>query len=61
MKTLSERIKAQRTSLKLTQSDVAKKIGIARVSYTQWELGETNPKGELLKVCPFLCLKSNRL
>ena len=37
MKTLSERIKAQRTSLKLTQSDVAKKIGIARVSYTQWE------------------------
>jgi len=55
MKTLSERIKAQRTSLKLTQSDVAKKIGIARVSYTQWELGETNPKGEnLLKLAQTL-------
>lgn len=55
MNTLSERIKAQRKNLKLTQGDIAKRIGIARVSYTQWELGETNPKGEnLLKLAQVL-------
>jgi SOS-response transcriptional repressor LexA len=55
MNTLSERIKSQRKNLKLTQGDIAKKIGIARVSYTQWELGETNPKGEnLLKLASVL-------
>ena len=55
MNTLSERIKSQRKNLKLTQGDIAKKIGIARVSYTQWELGETNPKGEnLLKLAAAL-------
>lgn len=51
MNTLSERIRAQRKILGMTQSDVSKKIGIARVSYTQWELGETYPKGDnLLKL-----------
>lgn len=51
MNTLSERIKARRKELKLTQADVAKAVGIARVSYTQYELGETNPNGEnLLKL-----------
>lgn len=55
MNTLSERIKSQRKNLKLTQGDIAKKIGISRVSYTQWELGETNPKGEnLLKLAAVL-------
>ena len=55
MNTLSERIKSQRKNLKLTQGDIAKKIGISRVSYTQWELGETNPKGEnLLKLAAAL-------
>lgn len=55
MNTFSDRILAQRKKLNLTQSDVAKKIGIARVSYTQWELGETNPKGEnLLKLATVL-------
>jgi SOS-response transcriptional repressor LexA len=55
MNTLSERIKARRKDLKMTQGDVAKRIGISRVSYTQWELGETNPNGEnLLKVAQVL-------
>lgn len=55
MNTLSERIRSRRKDLKMTQGDVAKKIGISRVSYTQWELGETNPNGEnLLKVSQVL-------
>lgn len=55
MNTLSERIRSRRKDLKMTQGDVAKKIGISRVSYTQWELGETNPNGEnLLKVAQVL-------
>lgn len=51
MTTIHERIKAQRKLANLTQVELAKIVGVARVSLTQWENGDTNPKGEnLLKL-----------
>lgn len=40
---LNERLKKARTAVGLTQKAVADHFGIARVSVTQWELGETRP------------------
>ena len=37
------RLKELRASQKLTQKDVAEKVGIARVSYTNYELGKREP------------------
>lgn len=51
MTTIHERIKAQRKRVGMTQVDLAKIVGVARVSLTQWENGDTSPKGEnLLKL-----------
>lgn len=51
MTTIHERIKAQRKQAGMTQVDLAKIVGVARVSLTQWESGDTSPKGEnLLKL-----------
>lgn len=56
------RIRQRRKELKLTQSDIAKYVGVSRVSVTNWESdgpSHTNPKGqnlvklsEKLKVTP---------
>ncbi len=45
---MNERIKTRRKSLKLTQATVAASVNVSRVSVTQWELGDTSPKGENL-------------
>ena len=45
MTTIHERIRAQRKRAGMTQAELAKIVGVARVSLTQWELGETSPKG----------------
>lgn len=51
MTTIHERIRAQRKNAALTQVELAKMVGVARVSLTQWESGDTSPKGEnLMKV-----------
>lgn len=41
-------IRAARKAAKLTQDQVAKHLGISRVSVTQWELGQTKPDPERL-------------
>lgn len=43
---LSDRIKHRRTVLFLTQEELAKKVGVSRVSVSQWERGDTSPKGD---------------
>ena len=45
---INERIKTRRKELKLTQAAVANYVKVSRVSVTQWELGDTSPKGENL-------------
>jgi SOS-response transcriptional repressor LexA len=45
------RINDRRKELKLTQSQVAKIVGVTKASISQWEKGDTFPKGEnLLKL-----------
>lgn len=48
MKTIGERIKQRRKSLKLTQAQVAKGVGVSHVALSQWERDETSPSGENL-------------
>lgn len=45
---MSFRILQRRSALQMTQSKLAKKIGVSRVSVSQWERGDTSPKGENL-------------
>lgn len=46
--TMSDRIRSRRAALGVTQEDLAKKVGVSRVSISQWERGDTSPKGENL-------------
>lgn len=48
MMELKDRIRAARNARGLTQKQVAEHFGIARVSVTQWELGETSPERDRL-------------
>ncbi len=40
-----DRIKQRRKELKLTQSDVGKAVGVSKATVSQWESGDTSPKG----------------
>lgn len=44
MATFSERLKQLRTEKKLTQEDIAKKVNVNRVTYTNWENGKRAPE-----------------
>lgn len=44
----SQRIQTRRKELKLTQAEIAKSVGVSRVSVSQWETGDSFPKGENL-------------
>ena len=46
---MNERIRARRTELKLTQSVLAKLVGVNRVTVTGWESGDYKPGGENLQ------------
>ncbi|WP_335918324.1 helix-turn-helix transcriptional regulator [Shewanella algae] len=48
MKTLGERLKAYRKSSKLTQTELAKRVGVSGATISQWESGDTSPKGKNL-------------
>ncbi|MPY24332.1 S24 family peptidase [Shewanella sp. YLB-07] len=48
MKTLAERSKERRKIIKLTQIQLSKKVGVSGVTISQWESGDTSPKGENL-------------
>ncbi|HDW2611623.1 TPA: helix-turn-helix domain-containing protein [Escherichia coli] len=56
--TISERIRNRRIDIGLTQQQVAKAIGISRVSVTKWENGSTKPDGENLHLLSKLFSKS---
>ncbi|MGP7732869.1 LexA family protein [Oceanimonas smirnovii] len=43
---MSTRILQRRNALHMTQEKLAKLIGVSRVSISQWERGDTSPKGE---------------
>ncbi|MFM2482767.1 S24 family peptidase [Celerinatantimonas sp. YJH-8] len=49
---IGDRIRRVRKELKLTQKDIAKSIGVSAASVTQWERGDTTPKGaNLIALC----------
>tara|TARA_R110001583_G_scaffold191462_1_gene356624 strand:+ start:652 stop:1347 length:696 start_codon:yes stop_codon:yes gene_type:complete len=48
MNTLGERSKERRKIIKLTQIQLSKKVGVSGVTISQWESGDTSPKGENL-------------
>ncbi len=56
--TISERIRNRRKDVGLTQQQVAKAIGISRVSVTKWENGSSKPDGENLYLLSKLLSKS---
>ncbi|MCW7252341.1 helix-turn-helix domain-containing protein [Escherichia coli] len=56
--TISERIRKRRRDIGLTQQQVAKAIGVTRVSVTKWENGSTKPDGENLHLLSKLFSKS---
>ncbi len=47
------RLKSLREQRKLTQSEVAKIIGVKRSTYTRWEVGTSDPKNYLDKLADF--------
>ena len=42
----AERLKAERKKAKMTQEQVAEKLGVTRVAYTLYETGKTQPSLE---------------
>ena len=48
MATFPERLKELRTAKKLTQQEIANKLDISRVAYTNWENGNREPNYERL-------------
>ncbi|HFU0230391.1 helix-turn-helix domain-containing protein [Vibrio alginolyticus] len=45
MSTLSDRIRLNRKRLEITQRKLAERVGVSHVTISQWEKGETSPKG----------------
>lgn len=41
-------IKSLRIKRKMTQAELAEKIGVDQTAVSQWETGQTNPKAALL-------------
>ena len=55
-------IKSRRKALKMTQDDLALLVGVSRVSVSQWERGDTSPKGgNFLKLASALGLAPESL
>ncbi|MGK0736958.1 LexA family protein [Yokenella regensburgei] len=55
MNTTGSRIRERRKALKLTQVQVAKRVGVSHVSLSQWERGDTEPRGSnLYALCEVL-------
>ena len=47
--TIGDAIRKWRLERGLTQSDIAKKLGVTTQNYSQWEVGKRNPKMDTLK------------
>lgn len=51
MTDIGTRIQAKRKAADMSQPDLAKLVGVSKVSVSQWENGSSNPRGEnLLKL-----------
>lgn len=62
MSTLGERLKERRKSLRLTQGQVGKVIGVSASAVTLWEKDNTAPKGQnLFELCKILQCEPNWL
>ena len=48
MKIFGERLREVRKSKKITQQEVADRLGIKRNTYSDWENGKTEPTFEIL-------------
>ncbi|TNI88970.1 LexA family protein [Aeromonas sobria] len=48
METINDRIAARRRAQKMSQDELARRIGITRVSISKWESGLNQPKGRYL-------------
>jgi DNA-binding transcriptional regulator YiaG len=55
-----EQIRAIRKSLKLTQQQVADRIGAQRHTVARWETGVNEPKGAYLKGLNELAIKAKK-
>lgn len=42
------KIRELRQKLRLTQEELAKKLGVERSTVTKWELGESKPRADML-------------
>ncbi len=47
---LPERLKSLRLEIKLTQKEIAKKLGISQQAYAVWETGKRNPNQKSLNI-----------
>jgi SOS-response transcriptional repressor LexA len=55
MNNTGSRIRERRKALKLTQQQVAKRLGVSHVALSQWERGDTEPRGSnLYNLCEVL-------
>lgn len=50
IETLGKRLREKRLERRLTQSEVAKKVGVKRSAVSQWEADDTQPKGKNLTI-----------
>ncbi|WP_342221235.1 helix-turn-helix domain-containing protein [Candidatus Fukatsuia endosymbiont of Tuberolachnus salignus] len=48
MKNPGQRIKNRRLELKITQKELASRVGVAHVTISQWERNDTSPRGDRL-------------
>lgn len=55
-----ERIKKLREGLRLTQEEMAEKLGITRVTVARWETGAARPKGLYLRALTDLAVKAKK-
>ena len=49
---IGERIRDLRKKHRMTQAEVARKIGVSSPTITQWENNQTSPKGDNLIIFP---------
>lgn len=63
MKTIGQRIFQLRTEIKMTQEQLAKKVGVSRVAVTKWESDQTkNLKlDHLIKICSIFKISAEYL
>ena len=46
---MKDTIKARRLALGLSQENLAKQLGVKRITVTQWEAGRNTPKTKMLQ------------